>query len=31
MSAQGQQGVSVVSPGRTYLGKQGITYGAGVR
>ena len=29
MSASGHDGVAVVEPGQTYVGKQGFTYGAG--
>jgi uncharacterized RmlC-like cupin family protein len=30
MAASGHDGVAVVKPGQTYVGKQGFTYGAGV-
>jgi uncharacterized RmlC-like cupin family protein len=29
MSASGHDGVAVIKPGQTYVGKQGFTYGAG--
>jgi uncharacterized RmlC-like cupin family protein len=29
MSVSAQDGVSVIKPGQTYVGKQGLTYGAG--
>lgn len=30
MSVKGSDGVAVVAPGQTYVGRQGFTYGAGV-